>query len=342
MPTDEVELLRTQISELHRVIGQRDWEVTRLKAELYDLHARLGDGNDRPPSKEGSRRSASPAKKKMTKKSPKNPTKSGRLEGLLTPRPAPDVQETPTTAGVLAEAATADTPPAAQQQEQVGTHIAGGDFRIARAPLGQFVSACLEAAGATSANARLVADVLIYADCRGIPSHGCNRADFYAEEVQLGLVDGRAVPEVVKDAGCCAVIDGKNGLGAVTAKVATDLAITKASEHGVGWVVCRQSNHFGAAGYWSQLASDAGMVGFAFTNTAPYMVPTGGQSRAVGTNPLCCFAPGSISTFQLDMATTTVPVNAAARAHRMTPALYTARLAMWLRTLCMHGTRTVL
>ena len=60
---------------------------------------------------------------------------------------------------------------------------------------------------------------------------------------------------------------------------------------------------------WAQRASDQGLVGFAFTNTAPYMVPTGGSTRAVGTNPICCFAPGADGeSFQLDMATTTVPI----------------------------------
>ena len=88
-----------------------------------------------------------------------------------------------------------------------------------------------------------------------------------------------------------------------------ELAIAKARAHGVGWVVCRGSNHFGAAGYWAEQAARQHLLAFSFTNTAPFMVPTGGRTRAVGTNPICCFAPGAAGeSFQLDMSTTTVPI----------------------------------
>ena len=109
--------------------------------------------------------------------------------------------------------------------------------------------------------------------------------------------------------GCCALVDGNNALGAVVSRCAVDLAMAKARKHGVGWVVCRGSNHFGAAGYWANLALAQGLIGFAFTNTAAFMVPTGGRARAVGTNPICCFAPAAGGgSYQLDMATTTVPI----------------------------------
>jgi LDH2 family malate/lactate/ureidoglycolate dehydrogenase len=153
------------------------------------------------------------------------------------------------------------------------------------------------------------ASVLVYADCRGIPSHGVNRADFYASEIASGAVDGTATPIVERDSGSCATINGRNGLGTVVARAATDLAIEKAKEHGVGWVVARRSNHFGAAGFWAELALEQGFIGFALTNTAPFMVPTGGSARAVGTNPISCFAPGAGGdSYQLDMATTSVPI----------------------------------
>lgn len=192
-----------------------------------------------------------------------------------------------------------------------GTHAvrAGASIRVPRYELEELVSACLCAAGATEAHARAVAKVLIFADARGIPSHGVNRCDFYASELEHGLVDGAAEPAVAVDSGCCAVVDGRNALGAVVGRRAIELAIAKAREHGVGWVVCRGSNHFGAAGYWAEQASQQGLMGFSFTNTAPFMVPTGGRTRAVGTNPICCFAPAAGGeTFELDMATTAVPI----------------------------------
>ena len=129
---------------------------------------------------------------------------------------------------------------------------------------------------------------------------------------------------VEKESGCCAVINGNNGLGAVTSKLAMTKAIQLSKEYGVAVVTCHSSNHYGAAGYWAKLALDQNMIGMSFTNTSPFAVPTRGKTRAVGTNPFCFFAPAVTTTttdtdnttdatttadsFQLDMATSAVPV----------------------------------
>jgi len=191
------------------------------------------------------------------------------------------------------------------------THAVRGGSSHVNVPhdeLSRLVAACLEKAGTTPKHAELVASVLVYADSRGIPSHGVNRADFYCTELERGLVDGQAEPVVEKDEGCCAVVNGQNGLGAVCSARAIQLAIDKARTLGVGWVVCRGSNHFGAAGFWAQQALREGLLAFSFTNTAPFMVPSGGSTRAVGTNPICVMAPAANDSYQLDMATTTVPI----------------------------------
>ena len=181
----------------------------------------------------------------------------------------------------------AETGTGAADKGENGTHAvrAGASVRIPRGELTEVVAACLQAAGATAAHAQASAEVLVFADCRGIPSHGVNRADFYAAELEDKLVDGAAEPMVAVDSGCCALVDGRNALGAVVIRRATkpnpnsdpdpspnpnshsplpkpnqvcrramELAIAKAREHGVGWVVCKGSNHFGAAGYWAEQA----------------------------------------------------------------------------------------
>lgn len=105
----------------------------------------------------------------------------------------------------------------AADKSENGTHAvrAGASVRIPREELTEVVAACLQAAGATAAHARASAEVLVFADCRGIPSHGVNRADFYAAELEEKLVDGAAEPVVAVDSGCCALVDGRNALGAV-------------------------------------------------------------------------------------------------------------------------------
>ena len=186
--------------------------------------------------------------------------------------------------------------------------------RIDRAKLDNLMSRIIQHAGnCTKGKADLVANVLTYADSRGIPSHGANRCDTYVNELAAGLVDGTVDPIVESCSGACAVINGRNGLGAVTAELAMTTALKLATNYGVSVVTCHSSNHYGAAGYWAKMALDQNMIGMSFTNTSPFVVPTGGKTRALGTNPFCFFAPAGADAnggdnFQLDMATPVVPI----------------------------------
>lgn len=69
-----------------------------------------------------------------------------------------------------------------------------------------------------------------------------------------------AQPTIIQQKGATAWVDGQNGLGAVVGDFCTQLAIKLAKEHGVGWVVCKGSNHFGIAGYWPLLMKEHGFL----------------------------------------------------------------------------------
>jgi LDH2 family malate/lactate/ureidoglycolate dehydrogenase len=90
-----------------------------------------------------------------------------------------------------------------------------------------------------------------------------------------------------------------------------DLAIKKAKEFGIGMVVCRRSNHYGIAGYYSMQALKHNLIvilwnwpsveifcefycfkGLSSTNTSPLCYPTRSKKRTFGTNPLTMAAPG--------------------------------------------------
>jgi LDH2 family malate/lactate/ureidoglycolate dehydrogenase len=193
----------------------------------------------------------------------------------------------------------------------------GVDVHVDRKQLEKVVAACVEKCGASSDNASLVAEVLVAADCRGIPSHGVNRTEMYCGELRAGLIDPNAKPCIETETASTANIHANNGLGAVTSKFAMDVCMKKAKSTGVGLVVCHNSNHFGIAGYWPEIALREGLIGFAFTNTSPFLIPTRGSTRAGGTNPISMYCPaGPDDSFQLDMATTTVPVGKVEVCHR--------------------------
>jgi LDH2 family malate/lactate/ureidoglycolate dehydrogenase len=84
--------------------------------------------------------------------------------------------------------------------------------------------------------------------------------------------------------------------------------VDKCLEAGVGVVTVVNSHHFGAAGCYSRIAADRGVIGMVTSATRGVtMVPTFGAEPVLGTNPLAFAAPARRNApFQLDMATTTV------------------------------------
>lgn len=166
---------------------------------------------------------------------------------------------------------------------------------------------CLASVGIPSAQAALVAEVLLTADLAGVDSHGCARLRRYVDGVAAGAIDPAATPSTVRRRPSTALIDAGNGLGQPAAVAAMRMAIEKASSTGVGVVSVRRSNHFGIAGYYASLAARVGMVGLAMTNASPQVAPTFGAEPMFGTNPIAVGMPtGAPSDFLLDMATSTV------------------------------------
>jgi LDH2 family malate/lactate/ureidoglycolate dehydrogenase len=48
--------------------------------------------------------------------------------------------------------------------------------------------------------------------------------------------------------------------GPVVGNFCTQLAIQLAKEHGIGWVVCKGSNHYGICGFYTLQMADEGLV----------------------------------------------------------------------------------
>lgn len=58
------------------------------------------------------------------------------------------------------------------------------------------------------------------------------------------------MPKILKQKGATAWVDGDNALGVVVGNFCTDLAAKMAQEQGIGWVVAKNSNHYGIAAYY--------------------------------------------------------------------------------------------
>ena len=171
--------------------------------------------------------------------------------------------------------------------------------------LEKFMMDALVAAGVPAADARTVSAVLIASDKRGIDSHGIGRLKpIYIDRIRDGILDPVTRVEIVRERKTTAVLDGHNGMGHVVAKQAMDLAISKARAHGLGMTAVRNSTHYGIAGYYALMATEAGMIGITGTNARPSIAPTLGVENMLGTNPLTIGLPTDEAfPFVLDCAT---------------------------------------
>jgi len=175
------------------------------------------------------------------------------------------------------------------------------DFNFMR----QFMKDVFLAYGCTEDQADTSAEVLIEADKRGIDSHGLGRLKpIYCDRIDKGILWANKPITLVKETKTTALVDGNLGLGLYIGPHCMDLAIKKAKDFGVGFVVSRNSTHYGIAGYYATMATEKGCIGFTGTNARPSIAPTFGVEPMLGTNPLTFGMPTSDPfPFVIDCAT---------------------------------------
>ena len=171
----------------------------------------------------------------------------------------------------------------------------------------RFAEAVTQAAGVPASTAALVAQSLVAANLRGVDSHGIQLLPYYIEQILRGDMDPTATGHVVSENSSCLVYDGANGIGQPIAEICCNHAIRIAKSQGMGMVVARESNHFGAAAFWAQRISAEGQIGIIMCNASPMVPPWQSKEPRVGTNPICMSVPSrNAPAWLLDMATTTV------------------------------------
>jgi LDH2 family malate/lactate/ureidoglycolate dehydrogenase len=179
--------------------------------------------------------------------------------------------------------------------------------RVPAAALADQIGLVLRSWGMPESHIVTTVDRILYADLRGIDSHGACMLPFYQQLLRDGVLNLNPAIEVVHETASTALLDGGGGLGHVAATVAMARAIEMAQAGGVGVVAVKNSGHFGAAGAYAAMAADCGLIGLTTTSTpTPAVVPTLGRQARLGTNPIAISAPASDrAPFLLDMATST-------------------------------------
>lgn len=156
-------------------------------------------------------------------------------------------------------------------------------------------------------DAKITADILIEAELRGFGCHGLGRLFHYVKRFEKGLIDPRPIITINWETDTTGLCDGGNGLGMVVGHWAMSACIDRAQKTGSAFLTVRRSNHFGIAGYYSSMALEYKLIGIAATNASPRVVPTGGTTGKIGTNPISVAVPRRWGTpFILDMSTSVV------------------------------------
>ncbi len=178
-------------------------------------------------------------------------------------------------------------------------------MRVTKQQLTDLIKTKLHKAGLKDDHAAIAADVLVFADERGIHSHGAMRVEYYAERIAKGGMNTNPDFKFEKTGPCTGVFHADGGNGHAAAKIAMQEAIKMAKENGVAIVGISNMSHSGAISYFTHQAADADLIALSVCQSDPMVVPFGGAEPYYGTNPIAFAAPSSDGRkITLDMATT--------------------------------------
>jgi ureidoglycolate dehydrogenase (NAD+) len=178
---------------------------------------------------------------------------------------------------------------------------------VAAPELQGFAAALLHAAGVRRDMADEWAAALVWANLRGVDSHGVLRIPRYIELLKKGAINRAPAIRLERKAGAIAVLEADRAPGPVAMSRAMQEAIERAREVHVGWCAARNITHAGAVGYFALQAAEAGMAGIVMTASGPMMAYHGARVAGVSTNPIALAFPAAAGTpFLVDLSTSTV------------------------------------
>jgi ureidoglycolate dehydrogenase (NAD+) len=183
----------------------------------------------------------------------------------------------------------------------------GAEIRIQSTTLRPFIKALLQAAGVAGEMAQEWTASLLWANLRGVDSHGVLRVPRYVDLLKRKTINPSPSMTVERRAGAIVVLEADRAPGAIAMTRAMAEAIGRAREAHIGWCAARNITHAGAVGYFALQAAQAGMAGIVMTASGPLMAYHGARVSGVSTNPLAiAFPAGERPPYVLDMSTSTV------------------------------------
>ena len=152
--------------------------------------------------------------------------------------------------------------------------------------------------------ALLVAEGLVWADLRGIESHGLFRIPQYMLRIDKGVVNPRPQMTIIKETAAAVVIDGDHSHGQIALNLAIKKALEKAKQVSIGWVVVGDTTHTGAVGMYTRQVAGEGMAALYMGASQPNMAFYGTKAGGVSTSPIAMAVPRAHGkVLSLDLST---------------------------------------
>ena len=177
------------------------------------------------------------------------------------------------------------------------------EVRIGDEALRRFVTDIFRAKSMRPEDAAQVAEVLIWADLRGVDSHGVVRLPRYLNFIKRGDFDPTGVPSLRAISANAFVLDCAHTAGPVAMIQAVERAGDAAASGAVGFGLVNGSTHIGAAGYYVERAAQRGLAAMLIAAGVPNMAYYGARTLGVATAPIAIAVPGPQHPLLLDMAT---------------------------------------
>ncbi len=188
--------------------------------------------------------------------------------------------------------------------EDIAVHVQADDMRAT-------VETIFKTLGMPDKDAEQAVDVLIYADIRGIDSHGVsNMTPAYVYWLKNQILNATPETKIAKDSGAAVTIDCDKGLGLAVGPAAMDIAIERAGKYGVGVVIAFNAFHYGPAAYYAHRALSHDMIGMSMTTGGVQVAPTQGAEPLLGLNPIGIAVPSEHEVpFLFDASMSSVAAN---------------------------------
>ena len=165
-------------------------------------------------------------------------------------------------------------------------------IRVSVDDLTTLTTTLFQRAGVPPDDAGLITKLLIDTDLRGVLSHGTRTVNGYIRGFLEGRLNTKPQIRVLSDELTTAVVDGDGGLGHPAAYRATELAVAKAKETGLGAATTRNHGHFGSAGKYARMALRQDCVGFCVSGHVVGGDPNHSVWGSMGNPPMCFAIPG--------------------------------------------------